>query len=57
MSDTKDYELYDLGDFALKSGGTLSKAQIAYKSFGSSSNPAIIYPSWYSGREFLSNLP
>ncbi|KIW04996.1 uncharacterized protein PV09_04155 [Verruconis gallopava] len=44
-----DVQLYDLGDFQLKSGEILPKAQIAYKTFGSPSNPAIIYPSWYSG--------
>jgi homoserine acetyltransferase len=43
------FELYDLGDFDLKSGGVLPKAQIAYKTFGDAENPAIIYPSWYSG--------
>ena len=49
MTESKDFELYDLGDFTLKSGSTIPKAQIAYKTFGSSSSPAIIYPSWYSG--------
>ncbi|KIX93260.1 uncharacterized protein Z520_11116 [Fonsecaea multimorphosa CBS 102226] len=44
-----DYETYDLGDFALQSGATIPKAWIAYKTFGSSSNPAVLYPSWYSG--------
>lgn len=52
MSEAKEYELYDLGDFTLKSGAVLKGAQIAYKTFGSSSNPAIIYPSWYSGGLF-----
>ena len=49
MSETKAYEVYDLGDFPLKSGSTIPKAQIAYKTFGSASSPAIVYPSWYSG--------
>jgi homoserine acetyltransferase len=49
MSQTEDYELYDLGDFKLKLGVTLPKAQIAYKTFGSPDKPAIIYPTWYSG--------
>ncbi|KAK4505791.1 hypothetical protein PRZ48_003756 [Zasmidium cellare] len=44
-----DYETFDLGDFKLKNGGTIPDAKIAYKTFGQSSNPAIIYPSWYSG--------
>ncbi|EMC92028.1 hypothetical protein BAUCODRAFT_159807 [Baudoinia panamericana UAMH 10762] len=44
-----DYETYSLGDFKLKSGGTIPDAHIAYKTFGESSKPAIVYPSWYSG--------
>lgn len=44
-----EYETFDLGDFKLKNGGTIPNAKIAYKTFGQSSNPAIIYPSWYSG--------
>jgi homoserine acetyltransferase len=42
-------QTYDLGDFKLQSGDTIPKAFIAYKTFGESSNPAILYPSWYSG--------
>ena len=44
-----DYETYKLGDFPLVSGAVLSDAFIAYKTFGTPSNPAIIYPTWYSG--------
>ena len=44
-----DYETYKLGDWKLKNGGTIPDAHIAYKTFGKSENPAIIYPSWYSG--------
>ena len=44
-----DYEKYDLGDFKLQGGESLPGAWIAYKTFGESSNPAILYPSWYSG--------
>lgn len=39
-----DFETYGLGDIQLKSGGTISNAKIAYKTFGESSSPAIIYP-------------
>ena len=46
---SEDYETFDLGDFKLKNGGTIPNAKIAYKTFGLPSNPAIIYPSWYSG--------
>lgn len=42
-------QTYDLGDFKLKSGGSIPNAKIAYKTFGDPSLPAIIYPSWYSG--------
>lgn len=44
-----DYKLFQLGDFKLVSGETIPNAFIAYKTFGDSSNPAIIYPSWFSG--------
>jgi homoserine O-acetyltransferase len=44
-----DYETYSLGDWKLKNGGTIPDAHIAYKTFGDSSRPLIIYPSWYSG--------
>ncbi|KAK5110447.1 hypothetical protein LTR62_005798 [Meristemomyces frigidus] len=43
------HQTYNLGTFKLKSGGTISNAEIAYKTFGDPKNPAIIYPSWYSG--------
>ncbi|KYK61150.1 homoserine acetyltransferase family protein [Drechmeria coniospora] len=46
----QDYQTYDLGDIKLESGETLEKASIAYKTFGDASNPAIIYPTWFSGR-------
>ncbi len=44
-----DYETYSLGDWKLKNGSTIPDAHIAYKTFGDSSSPAIIYPTWYSG--------
>jgi homoserine acetyltransferase len=54
MMASDDYSVYDLGDFELKSGGSIPKAQIAYKTFGDPSSPAVIYPSWYSGCKFPS---
>lgn len=42
-------ETYSLGDWKLKKGGTIPDAHIAYKTFGDSSSPAVIYPTWYSG--------
>jgi homoserine acetyltransferase len=45
-----EYETYKLGDFKLKSGGEIPDAFIAYKTLGDPSLPAIIYPTWYSGR-------
>jgi homoserine acetyltransferase len=47
-----DYETYKLGNFALKSGGEIPDAFIAYKTLGDPSLPAIIYPTWYSGSTF-----
>ncbi|KAK6523324.1 hypothetical protein TWF281_001303 [Arthrobotrys megalospora] len=44
-----DYETYELGDFRLQSGAILPGSWIAYKTFGSPSSPAILYPSWFSG--------
>ncbi|KAI7084801.1 homoserine O-acetyltransferase [Hortaea werneckii] len=45
----QSYQTYPLGDFALKSGGHIPQAHIAFKTFGDPKNPAIIYPTWYSG--------
>ncbi|KAH7367995.1 homoserine acetyltransferase [Plectosphaerella cucumerina] len=44
-----EVKTFPLGDFSLKSGRTIPSAFIAYKTFGSPSSPAIIYPTWYSG--------
>ncbi|KAI0100814.1 homoserine acetyltransferase family protein [Nemania sp. FL0031] len=44
-----DFSVFNLGDFTLQSGITLRNAYIAYKTFGNPSNPAIVYPTWYSG--------
>lgn len=49
-TNTNDFETYSLGDFTLKEGGVIPNAHIAYKTLGNSSNPAIIYPTWYSGQ-------
>ena len=48
-SPTQAYKTYPLGDFALQSGTTLPSAHLAYLTLGSPTNPAIIYPTWYSG--------
>ena len=50
-----DYEVYDLGDFALSCGITLRGARLAYKTYGTLSDGrdnAIVYPTWYSGRHW-----
>lgn len=44
-----EVKTFALGDFQLSSGAVLPQAFIAYKTFGSASSPAIIYPTWYSG--------
>lgn len=46
-----EYETFKLGNFKLKSGGEIPDAFIAYKTLGDPSLPAVIYPTWYSGRE------
>lgn len=48
---TEDYQTYKLGNFKLKSGGEIPDAFIAYKTLGDPSLPAVVYPTWYSGRE------
>ncbi|KAF9129160.1 hypothetical protein BGW39_004428 [Mortierella sp. 14UC] len=40
---------FQLGDFELQSGEILPDAYIAYKTYGSPTNPCILYPTWYSG--------
>jgi homoserine acetyltransferase len=50
---TDDYQTYKLGNFKLKSGGEIPDAFIAYKTLGDPSHPAVIYPTWYSGREYI----
>lgn len=50
--DSDDYQVYDLGNFALQSGMTLPSAKLAYKTFGQLNDDrsnAILYPTWYSG--------
>lgn len=49
-----DYETYHLGDWELQSGERLLNAHLAYKTFGDPSSPAIVYPTWFSGRMSLS---
>ena len=46
---SSDYSSYPLGDFTLSSGHTIPSAHLAYKTLGSPTKPAIIYPTWYSG--------
>ena len=42
-------EHFSLGDFELLSGETIPNAQIAYRTYGDPSKPAIVYPTYYSG--------
>ncbi|KAI4596768.1 hypothetical protein KJ359_005111 [Pestalotiopsis sp. 9143b] len=44
-----EIKTFSLGSFKLKSGQEIPDAYIAYKTWGSPSSPAIIYPTWYSG--------
>jgi homoserine O-acetyltransferase/O-succinyltransferase len=48
-----DYEIFDLGDFTLRSGATLRDAKLAYKTYGTlnaNKSNVIVYPTWYSGQ-------
>lgn len=53
MSGSEEYQVYKLGDFKTDSGEIIPDAQIAYKTFGDSKNPAIIYPTWFSGCKLI----
>lgn len=45
----QDHEIFKLGDWELQSGSKLVDAHLAYKTFGDSKSPAIVYPTWFSG--------
>jgi homoserine O-acetyltransferase/O-succinyltransferase len=50
-----DYEMFELGDFALQQGATLRKAKLAYKTYGTlnaDKSNVIVYPTWYSGQHY-----
>lgn len=50
---SRDYEIFDLGDFTFQSGATLRGAFLAYKTFGrlnAAKDNVIVYPTWYSGQ-------
>ena len=52
---TIDYEIFELGDFALQNGAILRDAKLAYKTFGAlnaAKDNAIVYPTWYSGQHY-----
>jgi len=46
------FEIFDVGDFELESGGKLRGLKLAYATFGAlnaDKSNAILFPSWYSG--------
>lgn len=50
-----DYEIFELGDFALQMGATLRQAKLAYKTYGTlnaDKSNVIVYPTWYSGQHY-----
>lgn len=52
---TLDYEIFELGDFALQNRAMLRDAKLAYKTFGTlnaARDNAIVYPTWYSGQHY-----
>lgn len=50
-------QMYELGEWQLESGQTIPHAQMAYKTFGDPKSPAIVYPSWFSGRRSKNEHP
>jgi homoserine O-acetyltransferase len=44
-----EIKTFSLGDYELQSGAKLPGAWLAYKTFGSHSLPAVLYPTWFSG--------
>lgn len=52
MASSEDYKTFSLGDWELKSGEKITDAHIAYTTFGDPKSPAILYPSWFSGRTY-----
>lgn len=46
---TQDYDIFKLNTWELQSGEKIPDAHIAYKTFGDKANPAIVYPTWFSG--------
>ncbi len=58
----QEVKLFSLGDFELQSGEVLPNAHIAYRTYGDANNPAVVYPTYYSGtitagNEWLIALP
>lgn len=49
----EEFRTYQLGDWELQSGEKLLNAHLAYKTFGDPSFPAVVYPTWFSGRMSL----
>lgn len=50
-----DYQIFELGDFALQQGATIRSAKLAYKTYGTlnaDKSNAIVYPTWYSGQHY-----
>jgi len=47
--DSNTTKYHQLGDFELQSGEVLPSAYIAYCTYGSPTNPCILYPTWFSG--------
>ncbi|MCJ1285255.1 hypothetical protein MMC26_004595 [Xylographa opegraphella] len=47
--DASEFDTFQLGDWELQCGESISNAHIAYKTFGDQESPAIVYPTWFSG--------
>jgi homoserine acetyltransferase len=49
MAKDETFETFPLGDWDLQSGEKIYDAHIAFKTFGDSKLPPIVYPTWFSG--------
>ncbi|KAF9327995.1 hypothetical protein BG006_008768 [Podila minutissima] len=48
-------QYYHLGDFELQSSEILPSAFTAYRTYGSTINPCVLYPTWFSGKVVAGN--
>ena len=55
MDDSREYQIFELGDVPLQSGLTLRSAQLAYKTYSrldAARGNVIVYPTSYGARHY-----